>query len=300
MDNKVTFGLEKVHIAFKGIAQVESIAVTNPCELDGEITVTITATTLLGVNSPKAIVVPLASETHDSVAKVASAIVNALNNDAVINTVFIASNSGGVIALKAKVAQDNDNTLDIAVTVGDTGVTVGASTAVTAGAESWGTPVAIPGAIKWAPEPQGDSTTFYADNGAYFIVTANNGYQGDLEMALVPDNILAEMLGWQVDDNGMLVEDAEAIPKEFALLGQIQGDQKNRRFVYYNCTAARPSKEHNTKGESLEPATDALKITISPIEISGKKLVKGTLELSDVNVAAYNAFFNSVYQPIFS
>ncbi|HAN09363.1 MAG TPA: phage tail protein [Clostridiales bacterium] len=163
----------------------------------------------------------------------------------------------------------------------------------------WKTPVAIAGAVKFSPQAQGDSNTFYADNSAYFVVTANNGYQAELEMALIPDAILQEMMGWSVDDNGMLVEEADATPKEFALLGQVQGDQKSRRFVYYSCTAQRPSKEHNTKGENLDPATDTLSLTIVPVDIAGKKITKGTLELNATNATTYNAFFNSVYKPIF-
>lgn len=301
MGNKVTFGLEQVHIAFKGTAQTETIEVTAPCTLDGEITVTVTATTLLGADSPKALIVPLSTESHGTVALVASAVVNVLNNNAVISAVFIASHIGGVITLAARVAQANDTTLAIAFTPGTTGVTVGASTDVVAGTTLWGVPVAIPGAVRWTPTAQGQESTFYADNSKYFVVTANNGYTAELEMALIPDIILAEMLGWLIDDNGMLVEDADALPKKFALMFQVQGDSKNRRFVHYDCQASRPAKEKKTKGETIEPNTDVLSVTVSPIQMSvggtTKNVVKGTMELSDTNAAVYNAFFNAVTLP---
>ncbi|WP_010271351.1 major tail protein [Paenibacillus senegalensis] len=162
---------------------------------------------------------------------------------------------------------------------------------------TWGTPIPIPGAVRWTPTAQGEASTFYADNNAYFNITANNGYTAELEMALVPDEVQAEMLGWIIDDNGMLVEISDAIPKKFALLGQILGDQRNRRFVYYDCQASRPAKERTTKGESVEVATDVLNITVSPIELDGIRMVKGDLEQSATNVAAYNSFFDSVYIP---
>jgi len=165
---------------------------------------------------------------------------------------------------------------------------------------AWKTPVAIPGAVRWTPSAVGESSTFYADNTAYFTVTANNGYTGELELANVPDAILAEMLGWEIDQNGMIVEVSDAIPKHFALLGQVQGDKRNRRFVYYDCVAARPAKERTTKNESITPATDVLSLTISPIEIGGKKIVKGDLELNDTNQAVFDSFFNSVYVPTYT
>lgn len=163
----------------------------------------------------------------------------------------------------------------------------------------WKTPLSIPGAVRWTPEAVGEASTFYADNMAYFVSTANNGYTGELEMALVPDHILAEMLGWVIDSNGMLVEVSNALPKKFALLGQVQGDSKNRRFVYYNCQASRPAKERTTQGEAIEVNTDILTLTISPLEVNDMIVVKGDLELSDQNAAAYQSFFNTVYTPSF-
>lgn len=165
---------------------------------------------------------------------------------------------------------------------------------------AWKTPVPIPGAIRWTPTPVGESSTFYADNTAYFTVTANNGYTGELELANVPDAIMAEMLGWEIDQNGMIVEVSDAIPKPFALMGQVLGDKRNRRFVYYYCTASRPAKERTTKNESITPATDVLSLTVSPIEINGKKIVKGDIELSDTNQSVFDGFFDAVLLPTFA
>ena len=161
-------------------------------------------------------------------------------------------------------------------------------------------PSPVPGAVRFTPTAQGKESTFYADNMPYFMMTANNGYTAELEMAFVPDNILAEMLGWQIDDNGMLIEIASGVPKRFALLCQVEGDDKNRRLAYYDCQASRPDKEQKTKGETIEPNTDVLNLTIFPIEIDGLELVKGVMELSDTNAVEYDAFFSAVYMPIFT
>jgi len=165
---------------------------------------------------------------------------------------------------------------------------------------AWKTPVPIPGAVRWTPTAVGDATNFYADNTLYFSYTANNGYTGELELANVPDAILAEMLGWEIDENGALIEVSDAMPKHFALMAQVQGDKRNRRFVYYNCVASRPAKERTTKAESITPNTDVLNLTISPIEIDGKMIVRGEMELSDTNQTSYNSFFSAVYTPSFT
>ena len=49
------------------------------------------------------------------------------------------------------------------------------------------TPVPIPGAVSFSLEASGDTTPYYADDMQYFVTVANNGYTGDLEMALFPD-----------------------------------------------------------------------------------------------------------------
>ena len=52
-------------------------------------------------------------------------------------------------------------------------------------AEGYGAPVPVPGAVSLTTDPDGSSEKFYADNGAYYVVVTNNGYTGELNMALV-------------------------------------------------------------------------------------------------------------------
>lgn len=296
MPNKVTFGLEKVHLAIKGVAQVESIEVLTGCGTDGEITVTVTGAPLTGAS--EAVIVPLSTESHSTAALVASAVANVLKNNADVGANYYVRVSGAVIYLTAKIVAADDATLAIAFTPGSTGVTVGSSTAVAAGATGWGVPTAVPGAVSFTPSAEGKESIFYADNGPYYVVTSNNGYSADLEMALIPDALLAEIMGWLIDDNGALIEISDGTPKSFALLGEISGDAADRRFVYYDCTATRPAKESKTVAESVEPDTDTLSLSILPIEIDGRNVVKGILELSSTNTVAYNGFFDSVYVPV--
>ena len=165
----------------------------------------------------------------------------------------------------------------------------------TAETPAWKGPIPIKGAVSFSTSPEGEESEFYADNTKYFTHTTNNGYTGELEVANIPDDILAEMLGMTIDSNGMLVESADDEPKEFALMGQIQGDQKNRRFVYYRCKASRPGQESSTTEASVTPTTDTLSLTILPLE--SNKLIKGVIELNETNQAVYDAFFDAVTLP---
>lgn len=164
----------------------------------------------------------------------------------------------------------------------------------------WGTPAAIPGAVKLALSSEGEESPFYADDMIYYLARSNNGYSGDIESALIPDAVLAEMQGWRVDNNGMLVEESAAAPKPFALLFEIQGNSAKKRYVCYKCLAGRPGVEHETKGESTKPKTTTLPVTITPIEVNGLAIVKGSIERTTANATVFDAFFNAVLKPSFA
>lgn len=161
-------------------------------------------------------------------------------------------------------------------------------------------PLAIPGAVTLGLDPEGDLTRFYADNMAYFTMATNNGYNGDLQMALVPDAVLADILGWETDDNGMLVEISDAQPQPFALLYQVLGNEFNKRYVFYRCVASRPKEDHTTTSDKVEPATDALSLVCMPIEIDDRKVVKGAIERSVANAVVFDAFYTAVLEPSFA
>lgn len=50
---------------------------------------------------------------------------------------------------------------------------------------TYGTPKAIPGAVSISLDAEGESSPFYADGIVYFRSVTNNGYSGDLEIALI-------------------------------------------------------------------------------------------------------------------
>lgn len=163
------------------------------------------------------------------------------------------------------------------------------------GTITYGTPFAIPGAVSLSLDPSGDQADFAADNNArYFTDYANNGYTGTLEMALVNEKFKTDILGMQKDSNGALLESASDTIKPFALGFRVDGDDKNTKFWYYNCMAARPSQAANTTDTSRTPNTETLNLTISQRPTDGR--VKVFMEESATNTAAYASFFNAVYE----
>lgn len=128
------------------------------------------------------------------------------------------------------------------------------------------TPVAIPGAVSFSLEANGDTSPFYADNMQYFVTVANNGYTGDLEVALFPEQFLTDVFGYTFStQDKVLTENATVQPKSFALLFEEAGDTSGTKFVLYNCTCTRPSRSLATTTETTEPQTQTVSVTASPL-----------------------------------
>lgn len=166
------------------------------------------------------------------------------------------------------------------------------------GSATYDTPVAFPGAVSLSLDPQGENTPFYADNIVYWVGVANTGYEGDLEIARVIDNFKTDVLGYQTDNKGVLVEDANANAVHFALLFQFEGDVKATRHVMYNCTATRPGASGSTKEDTVEPETESVTITATTIYNASydTDIVKAeTNETTDTTT--YSGWFEAVYTP---
>ena len=162
------------------------------------------------------------------------------------------------------------------------------------GVITYGVPFSVPGARSLTTDPEGETTVFYADNLKYYIATSNQGYTGELEVAMLVKDFLTQILGQTEDSNGALFESADDTIARFALMGEIDGDIKKRRFVYYDCTATRPGAEMNTIEESKEPQTDKVSISISPRYTD--RVIKAVIEPNETNQSVYNTFFTQVYE----
>lgn len=162
------------------------------------------------------------------------------------------------------------------------------------GTITYGKPFAVPGATGFAPDPQGEENIFYADNIIYFRTNSNQGYKGDLVVAMLPEQFLIDIMGRTKDANGAVIENANDKQSRFALMFEADGDEKNRRYVYWDCTASRPSREHNTKQESIEPGTETLPVTVAPRSTNSD--IGTYLEPTEENQEAYNNFFEEVYE----
>lgn len=157
----------------------------------------------------------------------------------------------------------------------------------------YATPVAVPGAVSLSLDANGEPENFYADGMVYYVINNNMGYDGDLELAMIPESFRTDVLNEALDNNGVLVESSESQLAAFALLFEFDGDQKHIRHVLYNCAASRPGIEGKTNEESKEVQTETLTIKASPLPDGTVKAKTG----NTTDTSTYNNWYSAVYLP---
>lgn len=166
-------------------------------------------------------------------------------------------------------------------------------TSVVGGIPNYAAAIAVPGAVSLSLDAQGDINKFYADNIVYYQSASNNGYEGDLEVARIPDAVFEQVFKYSKDTNGVYVENATTESASFAMTFEEDGDVTGTKFVLYNCTATRPSRSLATIEESKTPTTQTLSVSAAPLA-SGNVI---GMTSDTTTEAVMNAWHTTVYMP---
>lgn len=153
-------------------------------------------------------------------------------------------------------------------------------------------PVHVPGAVSLSLDAAGEITPFYADGIVYYASAANNGYEGDLEMARFPDQMLQDIWKQVMDANNVLLEKSNVEFANFALMFQIDGDLDNEYYLLYNCSGTRPGINATTNTDTKEPNTQTSTITAAPLA-DGRVMARTT---SETAAEVKQAWFTAVYE----
>ena len=162
------------------------------------------------------------------------------------------------------------------------------------GIVTYAAPVPLPGAVSISLDPTGEPESFYADGIEYYIINNNQGYDGDLEVAMIPEGFRTDILKEEADSNNVLVENANSETGRFALLFEFDGDVKKIRHVLYNCSASRPTIEAKTNEEDKEVQTETLTVKARPMANGYVKAKTG----DNTTDTVYKNWYNEVYEPV--
>jgi len=160
-----------------------------------------------------------------------------------------------------------------------------------AGVPTYGTAINVPGTVSLSLDAQSEISKFYADNMVYYQTSSNNGYQGDLSVALIPEEVFTSILGYTKDSNGIIIETGTSAPKSFAMTFEEDGDVTGTKFVLYNCTLTKPSRSYSTTEEERTPTTQTL--TVSAVALTDGNIMAMSTDTTDSSTLS--TWHTSVY-----
>ena len=168
-------------------------------------------------------------------------------------------------------------------------------------ANSWDTPVPVPGAVSLTLDANVASSDFYADNVTYYKTFANNGYTGSLEMARIPDEMLQDIWGMTQDATSKVIYEKTGVqPKPFALLFEIDGDaDQELNLLYRVIPSSKPTAGSQTTEESADPVTQSFDLSALPL-VTGASSQLGLIKARTAHetpTATKSAWFTAVNVP---
>lgn len=157
---------------------------------------------------------------------------------------------------------------------------------------TYGAPKKLPGAVSITFDKSGDLIRFKADDIDYYTNANNQGYEGTLTLARVPEDFRTEVLKEKKTEKGVLIENSDAQTANIALMFEFQGDVKATRHLLYYCSVNRPSVGSTTK-DSGDPNTTELAMVASPRP--SDNLVKASTS-AGVDEETHNSWYTKVYE----
>lgn len=154
---------------------------------------------------------------------------------------------------------------------------------------------AISGLVKIEVQPQTNSNTLYADNGAYLTANALGEINVNLETADIPLETLAKLLGHTYDsEKKSIVYSVDDVAPYVAIAFEAQKADGDTRFVkLYKGKFTEANDDAQTKGNSVEFKTASIsgKFVVRKDTGAWKKVIDAAA--ADVDATA-TAFFKAV------
>ena len=97
---------------------------------------------------------------------------------------------------------------------------------------TYGAPKKLPGAVSITFDKSGDLIRFKADDIDYYTNANNQGYEGTLTLARVPEEFRTEVLKEEKTEKGVILENSDAQVANIALMFEFQGDAKATRHLF--------------------------------------------------------------------
>ena len=157
--------------------------------------------------------------------------------------------------------------------------------------EIYDVPKRLPYAVSITLTPNGDKSEVFADDMIVFTEENNLGYEGTLELTILPDDFSQEVMDIK-KVAGVELEFTTAQPKDFALIFEFSLNEGFKRTVFYRCSVGRTAVGGSTNVQTKTFQNAVLNLSVIP---SYNYCVKGSISNTPDNKTIFDDFFKKVY-----
>ena len=170
------------------------------------------------------------------------------------------------------------------------------------GAPTYGAVEPLVGAIDFdISDNSGDPDAQYYDDGEHDVILPDPELKGTMEMADIPPEKYAKLLGHKVDQFGVVIDNAEDKPPYFAWgFKSAKSNGKDRYVWYYKGRASRAQDKHTTKqGKTIN--RQSTKLTVTFVKLNSTGNARAFVDEDSAAFATKKAtFFSAPYIPSYN
>jgi phi13 family phage major tail protein len=164
---------------------------------------------------------------------------------------------------------------------------------------TYATPKRLAGAITANMNPNSTQTTVYVDDAPSETVTSQGLLELELGIDELEKEVAAEVFGYEIDANGVLLESGSAKQPYLALGFRSETTDGGYKYYWlYKGKLQAPSEELQTKGESVEIKTGT--VSGQFVNRTSDQQKKATVHSNDADLdgAVITDWFTKVYEPV--
>ena len=146
----------------------------------------------------------------------------------------------------------------------------------------------------------GDPDAQYYDDHEADVIIPDPELKGTVELADLPPDKVAMLLGYSIDNNGVTIHNAEDKPPYFAWgFKSRKSNGKDRYVWYYKGRCTLPQDKHTTRQKQVSRQTTKMQVTFIKLTSNGNARAFVDEDTEDF-ASAKATFFSAPYTPDFS
>lgn len=182
------------------------------------------------------------------------------------------------------------------VRIGLSGLTAWILKADTAATLSYGEPFAIAPAVSASITPETSDDSFYADDIALISNQTISAITVELETADIKDEVVSKLLGVEVDENGVVIDNINSVAPQVALgFRSLKTNGEYKYVVLYKGAFGIGDDEYATKEDSLTFQTTSITGSFLPTIHNGNWRASVNSDTVGLGADVVEDWFKSVY-----